>query len=884
MSLVSEQLPNLMNGVSQQAVTMRMGSQGEAQLNALSSLVKGNTKRPPTKYKAKISDQKLSDAYIHTINRDPTEQYIVAISEGSLKVFDFEGNEKTVNAPDGYQYLTTALSNPKQDLKAVTVADYTFIVNRNREVAKSTKRSPSQPYWAQAFLQALSYDTKYRLVIDGVNVATHTTGSTSGLDTEVIMSTLKNNAESDQWRQDGYYAPVNHPDNVYPVSWGLESDTSKIRVTQGYWDSPLSFTHDVAGSLEVTSPVNEARYVYIYYKDSEALEDKFKFFSYQSILHMEREDGTEFEMEARDNKGGQMFKAVLPKMESFTDLPIVGRKDKVVEIVSNDSGRSDAYYLKFITNNATRNYDEGYWLETVKPDTQIEIDPNTMPHVLVREADGSFTFRKQEWGQREVGDENSAPWPSFVGRKINDIYYDARRLCIVSDDNVSMSRRSDLFSFFPETVTTILDTGPIDVSASTTQVVTLKHAVPFNKSILFFADQAQFEMREEALLATRPPSLQLITDYDSDESAKPVGAGRTVFFTSSRGDYTSVLEYYVMSETETTDASDITSHVPAYIPSGSYKLTASESSDIMFVLTEGDRGSVYVYKYMWQGSEKRQSSWSKWTFGDGAEIYNADFIKDICYFIVGYRDGTYIESLASAESQVDTNETFLYRLDRRIDDTQVIGLTYDSVSNKTQFRLPYVLDGSVPVIATRNGDGSSDKKPAVSVSLEVLDEGSTGSGALIEAEGDLRNTLFFVGINYAHLYEFSQPTVKGRSQSGGMATLAAGRMQLKRWHVFYDETGYFRAEVQPKNQNPYVYMLNAGAYASDPYSYTSNGGKLGTGDFVIGEAPITSGKKSFRVNSKSDRVSVRLINDSFLPSTFTSAEWEARFSRNTSRG
>jgi len=77
MPLISEQLPNLMNGVSQQAVTMRMSSQGEAQLNALSSLVQGNVKRPPSLHSAKVSAGSASGSYIHTINRDATEQYVV---------------------------------------------------------------------------------------------------------------------------------------------------------------------------------------------------------------------------------------------------------------------------------------------------------------------------------------------------------------------------------------------------------------------------------------------------------------------------------------------------------------------------------------------------------------------------------------------------------------------------------------------------------------------------------------------------------------------------------------------------------------------------------------------------------------------------------------
>ena len=46
MPLVNEQIPNLMNGVSQQATTMRMSSQAEEQLNGYSSVVEGPEQAP----------------------------------------------------------------------------------------------------------------------------------------------------------------------------------------------------------------------------------------------------------------------------------------------------------------------------------------------------------------------------------------------------------------------------------------------------------------------------------------------------------------------------------------------------------------------------------------------------------------------------------------------------------------------------------------------------------------------------------------------------------------------------------------------------------------------------------------------------------------------
>ena len=47
MPLVNHAIPNLVNGISQQSESLRLGSQGESQINGVSSIVEGLSKRPP---------------------------------------------------------------------------------------------------------------------------------------------------------------------------------------------------------------------------------------------------------------------------------------------------------------------------------------------------------------------------------------------------------------------------------------------------------------------------------------------------------------------------------------------------------------------------------------------------------------------------------------------------------------------------------------------------------------------------------------------------------------------------------------------------------------------------------------------------------------------
>jgi hypothetical protein len=81
-----------------------------------------------------------SNSYIHIINRDEVERYVVAIFNGDLKVFDLEGNQKTVAFPNGKGYLTAA--NPRTSFKVMTIADYSFILNTTITVTEASDTFP----------------------------------------------------------------------------------------------------------------------------------------------------------------------------------------------------------------------------------------------------------------------------------------------------------------------------------------------------------------------------------------------------------------------------------------------------------------------------------------------------------------------------------------------------------------------------------------------------------------------------------------------------------------------------------------------------------------------------------------------------------------------
>ncbi|MEW5249912.1 phage nozzle protein [Microbulbifer sp. 2201CG32-9] len=134
MSLVSRHIPALFQGVSQQPATLRQPAQAERMVNCYATVADGLKKRPPFQHVAKVTTADISTAFVHTINRDVGERYVVVITDGDLKVYDANtGAEKTVNFPQGKAYLNVS-GNANASFSLVSIADYTFVVNKEKKV------------------------------------------------------------------------------------------------------------------------------------------------------------------------------------------------------------------------------------------------------------------------------------------------------------------------------------------------------------------------------------------------------------------------------------------------------------------------------------------------------------------------------------------------------------------------------------------------------------------------------------------------------------------------------------------------------------------------------------------------------------------------------
>jgi len=187
MPLLVNSVPNLAQGVSQQPDNLRYPGQCDEQINAWATVVEGLKKRPNTNYVKNLDTDGTANIFTHFVKRDETNQYAIVVSLGNVSL----GTPAGVSAYDvslgtrvsvfvtsianSYLSLGTSVTDPLNDLRALTVADYTFLVNKKREVKVDTNpdllskhiQDDEGKYNALVFVKLGDYEKTYDIYIDG---------------------------------------------------------------------------------------------------------------------------------------------------------------------------------------------------------------------------------------------------------------------------------------------------------------------------------------------------------------------------------------------------------------------------------------------------------------------------------------------------------------------------------------------------------------------------------------------------------------------------------------------------------------------------------------------------------------------------------------------
>ena len=829
MALVSKGLPNLVGGVSQQPDAIRFDNQCSAQDNAYPSVLEGLIKRPPTEHVGRIDTSttgNASDFFVHTINRDANNQFVAVVkadtTSATIKVNDLAGVSKTItDFADGtadFSYLEIhAASSLTADtaIRAITIADFTFFVNRTKVVAMDSAADAGRAHEVLFFVKQGDYGIKYTVTITKGGTVYSTTCDTP----------------------DGHTAT--HVDDI-----GTTEIAATLETGSGVGAQSVTL---LAGGIHSAPNVTISRV--------------------GSVVWVYSDDSVDFTVDVTDGIGGNALGVFKTKTQHLTDLPTSAPDGYRLKIVGDATDTRDDYYVRFDAEDGT--FSKGVWeeyrgsLDSDGAALKYKLDSSTMPHVLVKQTDGTFKFGPcdgangaPDWGERVSGDDISNSDPTFVTKTINDIFLFKNRLGFIADENVVLSETGEFFNFYRTTVTDILPTSVIDVASTHSTVSILTSAIPFHNQLVLFSEQTQFILGSgQQIFTPLSVSMTKTTNYESISHVRPVPLGHSIYFGFTRGDYTGLRQYFLTGDNETIfDATDISGQIPQYIPGQLRDMAGSSHEDVLCVLTDGNRSDLYIYKFFDKGAQRLQSSWSRFRFPSNDAILGIEYVDTALYIVVKRADGVYLDKLRMESGLGDVGSDYRTLLDRRVDQAAATPV-YDSSTSETTITLPYkVYTGSTMEVITKVGE-------RIPVTTQTNDSN------VIKVQADLSGTAtdttrrtYWVGEKYEMVYRFSDLVMREPSSSGGENIIAEGRVQVRYLTLNFSSSSFFKIEVTPDYR--------------DKSTHVFSGRLLGSGNNLIGSVPLESGEFRVPIYSKADQVTIECKNDSPLPCSLMSAEFE----------
>lgn len=574
-----------------------------------------------------------------------------------------------------------------------------------------------------------------------------------------------------------------------------------------------------------------------------------------SWLYVKKAGTTINTVKIKDGYNGMSMFGIYHAVQNFNNLPRSAPSGFTVQ-VKGATNVADDYYVRY-------DGDTQLWTECARPETPTTLDSSTMPQGLVRNADMSFTLKPLNWDDRDVGDEDSNPEPSFVGATINDIFFYRNRLGFISGENVILSRSASFFNFWFASVVDMQDTDPIDLAVSHNSVSILYHAVPFDEELLLFSNDTQFLLRADGVLSPKNCSLTEVTEFTCNPYVRPVGAGRRVYFPTERAEFTTIKEYFTIEDTTNLkDAQDVTSHVPSFIPNGVYKIVSSNTENVLGFFTLGDESKVYIYKYLFIDNSRLQSSWSYWEF-NGARILGGGFINSTLYLVFDRQGMITLESISFTYNTKDYEEYEPYRvfMDRKVVLPVITSDAYDDIEGRTKVDMKTIY-GDTLKAGVSYGLGDSKGFFRKWTPEEMVD------GRYVWLQGNWVGRRLIEGELYKFKAKFSEVMIR-KQDDNGVTAYTEGRLQLKNFWVNYANCGYIKAIVECFDKETYEYVMTARL--------------LGSGRNKIGLTALETGQFKFPVQSLSSNCSISIETELPMPVALIGAGWEGVYYKRATR-
>ncbi len=438
--------------------------------------------------------------------------------------------------------------------------------------------------------------------------------------------------------------------------------------------------------------------------------------------------------------------------------------------------------------------------------------PSNMP-IRLTVSGGVYSLASASYERRSAGDEDNNPVLRCIADGITGMAAFQGRLVLLSNEYVCMSASNNPLRWFRSTVATLVDNDPIETAAQGALTSPYEWAEAFNKDLILFGRRYQGVVPGSNVITPRNAQVSLMTQYEVDTAARPVTAGRSVFFGSPRS--LGFVGMHEMTPSQYTDAyyeaDDVTNHVPRYIPGPWRFLAGSTTANILVGGFTGDANALLVHEYLWAGGEKVHAAWHRWEFA--WPVVDAYFSGDVLIALFAI-DGT----LYLCHVDVQRGAGVDGAQDGRLDFHRYIVCTVPG-----ELRLPLYMQQLGVMHAFKTGGTGTYLGQALPPGAVV------GADYVVSCIGAAVGDIYQVGCTYRSSAIPTAPVIKDAKG----VPITTSRAVLHRWRVSLANTGRFtyivgdqirsNPEVEDTALRWYSRNLDAGLPLADTTTVTVPG-------------------------------------------------------------
>jgi len=540
-------------------------------------------------------------------------------------------------------------------------------------------------------------------------------------------------------------------------------------------------------------------------------------------------------------------------VNDVTRLPNQCRHGYIVKVSNARMSDEDDYYLRFSGEN---NLDgSGSWSECAVPGITDTL--TNMPLVIQRTATTTFTVKQFTYQTRRVGDTNTNPMPTFVGKRINKVLFFRNRIALLAGENVILSRPGTLGTpdFFIESALTVSASDPIDISAASMFPSDIFDGIEINAGLLVFSTNQQFLLAsDDTVLNPDTAKLRSVSTYNYNKDIPPISLGTTISYLDNSGKFSRMNEMANTAREGEPDVIEISKLVPTLLPKNLDLLTNSrENSLILIGKTSSD--TVFGYKYLSIGDKRQQQAWFKWKLNNPL-LYH--FIINDEYFFVD--TDNFLQSIKLIQSDSDpafTQDDVGYQI--HIDNhTTISGGSYSSSTNLTTFSSV----SWMPNVTTPNYDLVLIDIDSNAARIGRYAKTTATSTTSFTVPGNWSGVTLQIGYLYEYLVEFPRiyPTkVQGeRSFSDVNSSLIVHRLKLH-----FGKIGLYETTLTRLGKDDYTEIYESSLLD----------------EYEVSDAPyLEEYIKTIPVYEKNKNVDIKLKSSHPAPATLRAMAWEGDFS------